>query len=74
MSDALTSQLERCHLLTSGIAEELRQLPGRREFSVGDVELTFLCFGDIPVQLSNKTEESGTQEKGVGWEYKCENV
>lgn len=47
---------------------------GEDEFSVGNVELTFLCFGDIQVELSNRMEESGAQEKGLGWEYKCENV
>lgn len=42
--------------------------------SGGGGKLTFLCFGGIQVELSNRFEEPGVQEEGLGGEYKCENV
>lgn len=57
-----------------GISEELRQCTGRSELTVRDGKLTFLRFGNLHVELSNRTEEAGAQEKGLGGEYKCENV
>ena len=47
---------------------------GRSELRVREVELAFLCFGNIQVELPNRIEEARAQENGLGGECKCENV